>query len=421
MTPFAHTDRWSSQRLGLLFQEQKEKNTDFSRKTALKFVYGSIEEKPEYKINASLVDTYSKYTKVNTGDIIINCLNLNYDFASQRVAIVKENGIITSAYISLRARTSEVNPTYYCYYFKAMDSKKMLHGMGTGIRLTLSYNELRNISVPVPSHAEQDQIVRFLDWKVSEIRKIILSKRNSLHLLTELIKTAFASLIAESTEKVRLKRVVSLDNDFMEIDPNDYYQKAGMYNRGRGIFLRKPVKGSDMGDSKFQHIYRNRLMISGQFAWEDAVFVTDDKDEQGLASHRYYLLKSQSTDVPVEYLFGYFISQKGLADLQICSHGSAGRNRPLNINELLRVEIPIVHNTEAISRFCKLIRSYIKMRPLVLKEEETLEELQNKIITDVVTGKIDIRDITVPEYEHADDIIKNGNTDENNNAIDQEA
>ena len=166
-----YTSRWNSHRLGSLFQEQKEKNTDFTRRNALKFTYGSIVDKPEYDLTPSLIDTYSKYTLVNTGDIVINCLNLNYDFVSQRIAIVKNDGIITSAYISLRARNEAINPMYYCYYFKAMDSRKMFHGMGTGIRLTLSYNELRNVPIPVPPRAEQDQIVRFLDWKVSEINK----------------------------------------------------------------------------------------------------------------------------------------------------------------------------------------------------------------------------------------------------------
>lgn len=34
-----------------------------------------------------------------------------------------------------------------------------------------------------------------------------------------------------------------------------------------------------------------------------------------------------------------------------------------------------------------------------------LEELKKVIISDVVTGKIDVRNITVPEYEHVDDIV----------------
>lgn len=255
--------------------------------------------------------------------------------------------------------------------------------------------------------------MRFLDWKVSEINKKISLKRQSLELLKELVNSAFATLISSAFEKVRLKRVASLESDYIEINPDDYYKKAGMYNRGRGIFLRDPIKGAEMGDSKFQRIHSDRLMISGQFAWEDAVYVTSLKDEEGVASHRYYLLKSINHDVPVEFLFGYFLSQKGFSDLKQCSHGSAGRNRPLNINELLRIEVPIVHDHEAVSKLCNLVHAYMAMRPIVLHEEAILGELRNRIISDVVTGKIDVRNVTVPEYEHVDDICDdNSESDE---------
>ena len=39
------------------------------------------------------------------------------------------------------------------------------------------------------------------------------------------------------------------------------------------------------------------------------------------------------------------------------------------------------------------------------KQIEDLEELKSVIVSDVVTGKVDVRNITVPEYEHVDDIV----------------
>ena len=342
------------------------------------------------------------YKVVHKDDIIVNILlcwmgaigRSNYD------------GVTSPAYDVYMPRTN-INSQYYHYLFRTKAFSGECYKVGKGImamRWRTYSHQFMNINVPEPPRAEQDQIVRFLDWKVSEINKKRLLKKKSLELMRELISSTFEKLIHESHENVRLKRIVSLDNAFIDIVEDNYYQKAGMYNRARGIFLRNPIKGSDMGDSMFQRIYRNRLMISGQFAWEDAVYVTDKKDEDGLASHRYYLLKSQNIDAPVEYLFGYFISQKGLSDLQLCSHGSAGRNRPLNINELLRIEIPIVHNTVTIEKFCRLVQAYMKMRPIVLREAALLDELQNQLISDVVTGKIDVRNIPVPAYEHVDDL-----------------
>ena len=53
-----------------------------------------------------------------------------------------------------------------------MDSKKLFHGMGTGIRLTLSYTELKKQFLPNPSFTEQDEIVAYIDRKVAQIDKM---------------------------------------------------------------------------------------------------------------------------------------------------------------------------------------------------------------------------------------------------------
>ena len=353
--------------------------------------------------------SFDNYKIVEPGDIAF-CL-FDIDETPRTVGLSKYKGMLTGAYNIFYIEG--INARYLYYYYLALDNIKGLRPLYTGLRKTINVNTFLSQQIPVPPRAEQDQIVRFLDWKVSEINKKNSLKRQSLELLKELVNSAFATLISSAFEKVRLKRVASLESDYIEINPDDYYKKAGMYNRGRGIFLRDPIKGTEMGDSKFQRIHSDRLMISGQFAWEDAVYVTSPKDEEGVASHRYYLLKSINHDVPVEFLFGYFLSQKGFSDLKQCSHGSAGRNRPLNINELLRIEVPIVHDHEAVSKLCNLVHAYMAMRPIVLHEEAILGELRNRIISDVVTGKIDVRNVTVPEYEHVDDICDdNSESDE---------
>lgn len=46
---------------------------------------------------------------------------------------------------------------------------------------------------------------------------------------------------------------------------------------------------------------------------------------------------------------------------------------------------------------------------------KALQELKSTIISDAVTGKIDIRNVTIPEYEHVDDIVDDDS--ENNEEI----
>lgn len=175
---------WEMQRWRFLLTENKDKNTGSKEKNQLQFRYGDIVRKANQDEDADILETISKYTVVAPNDIMINGLNLNYDFISQRVAQVKEKGVITSAYVSLRP-TFLACSKYYTYFLKSMDFKKMFHGMGTGIRLTLSYNELKNQFIPCPSIEEQQAIASYLDEATSKIDAAIAQRQKMIDLLNE--------------------------------------------------------------------------------------------------------------------------------------------------------------------------------------------------------------------------------------------
>ncbi len=175
---------WEMKRWRFLMVENTKKNSDRRVRLQLQFRYGDIVRKANQSEESDVLDTISKYTVVEPNDIMINGLNLNYDFVSQRVAQVNEEGAITSAYISLRP-TNIACPKYYTYFLKSMDSKKMFHGMGTGIRLTLSYNELKNQFIPRPSIEEQEAIANYLDAATSKIDEAIGQQQKMIDLLNE--------------------------------------------------------------------------------------------------------------------------------------------------------------------------------------------------------------------------------------------
>lgn len=400
-------NHWNLMKVNALFQERKYKVSDkvFSPLSVTK--KGIL---PQLE-HAAKTNNGDNRKLVKAGDFVIN----SRSDRKSSCGVSQLDGSVSLINIVLTPR-EELNGKYIHYLLRNYRFSEEYYRNGRGIVAdlwTTRYSEMKSILLPVPPLTEQEQIVRFLDWKVSEINKLIGIERKKLEFLQEMIHSKFQDIILGSKEKISLKRLVFLENEFVQIDSDNFYQKAGMYNRGRGIFLREPVLGKDMGDSKFQRIHKDRLMISGQFAWEDAIYVTTKKDEVCLASHRYYLLKSITSNVPVEYLFGYFFSMKGLSELQRCSHGAAGRNRPLNINELLRIKIPVINDRDLIFSFCKIVRAYMEMRPIVLSKEKLLSELKNRIIADVVTGKIDVRNVEIPEYEHIDDMVDDGDGEEN--------
>ena len=175
---------WETKRIASHFHNRIESNGDFEFKRAFKFNYGTIVPKEETGNPEEYHDVYVKYSKVKKNDIMINGLNLNYDFVSQRVAIVPEDGIITSAYVVLRPFETTFAP-YYCYLFKAMDSMKLFHAMGTGIRLTLSFDELKKQIIPIPPVEEQKAIVNHIENRCTRIDNLIDNLKKEIENLQE--------------------------------------------------------------------------------------------------------------------------------------------------------------------------------------------------------------------------------------------
>ena len=165
-------EHWEVKRIGLFFTENKTINSCMQCTEAYKFNYGTLIRKDENIAPTELKDTYNKYTILRPRDIVINGLNLNYDFVSQRVALATTAGIITSAYIVLSPRT-KVNELFFYYLFKSMDGMKLFHGMGTGIRLTLSFKDLRYQLLPIPPLSEQRAIVSYIEAQTANIDKLI--------------------------------------------------------------------------------------------------------------------------------------------------------------------------------------------------------------------------------------------------------
>ena len=185
---------WKVQRLGRCFGENRALNSDLECTEAYKFNYGSLIRKDENLNPQELVDTYMKYTLLRENDIVINGLNLNYDFVSQRVAIATQKGIITSAYLILSPRKG-IDHNYYCLLFKAMDSMRLFHGMGSGIRLTLSYKDLKNQWLPFPPPSEQEAIVTHINRKTEEIDRLIAMTEQEIARVRELKQTLIADVV----------------------------------------------------------------------------------------------------------------------------------------------------------------------------------------------------------------------------------
>lgn len=189
---------WTINPANGLFSEIKEKNSNLKYTKALQFKYGAIIEKPSNdKQDESALDTLQTYSCVEPNTIMINGLNLNYDFISQRVGMVTTSGVITSAYLAVKPDEQRIIPAYANYLLKGYDSLMVFHGMESGVRKTLQWKDFKNIMFILPSMVEQKKIVEVIDNDIQKVDALIANQEAQI----EKLKAYKQSLITEVVTK----------------------------------------------------------------------------------------------------------------------------------------------------------------------------------------------------------------------------
>lgn len=416
--------RWRSVRLASLFHENTVKNEDFLLSNALQFRYGSIVQKKKFDLTSDLIETYKKYTLIQPGDIMINGLNLNYDFITQRVALVPSTGIITSAYICLRPRNS-VNYRFYTYYLKALDALKVFNGLGTGIRLTLSYDSIKNMVLPLPPREEQDQIVRYLDWQVSKINRLIAAKRKQIALLHEQHKRRISEavlhgnddgccqkdsgvewigMIPEHWSVIRCKYVFT-ERDERSIAGEEEHlsmsQKYGLVPDSK-LDERRMLSETYVGG---KICYKNDLVLNRLKAHLGVFALSPQK---GVISPDYTVLVPNAERILPAYGEAVLKSDLCRRELRIRVRGIIEGFWRLYTDDFNTIVIPLPtlkEQRQIMEYIGALDEKSIVLKQNLEKEIVVLQDLRTRLISDVVTGQVDVRGIKVPDDEYINNEI----------------
>jgi type I restriction enzyme S subunit len=124
---------------------------------------------------------FNTYKVVEPGNLIF-CL-FDIDETPRTVGLSTLKGMITGAYDVFQP--VNINGKYLYYYYLSIDSVKGLKPLYTGLRKVINIQTFLGTKLPVPPKEEQDQIVRFLDWKLAKINKLIRAKKKQIALLNE--------------------------------------------------------------------------------------------------------------------------------------------------------------------------------------------------------------------------------------------
>jgi len=170
----------------------KNKNSGMIENNLLSLSYGNIVTKDINSPDGLLPENFEGYNVIKVGDIVLRLTDLQNDHKSLRVGLSTQNGIITSAYVSLRKKIDIVDKFAY-FFMHSFDIYKGFYGMGSGVRQGLTFNGVKTFKFAFPSLAEQSEIVNLLENKINKINKLINKKEE---LLREL-ETYKQSLIYE--------------------------------------------------------------------------------------------------------------------------------------------------------------------------------------------------------------------------------
>ena len=166
------------------FAKRKESNLGMKEKTVLSLSYGRIKVKATDKQHGLVPESYETYQVVNEGNVIIRGTDLQNDHTSLRIGLSRNRGIISSAYLCLEAQPT-ITPDYGYQILNVFDLTKAIYRYGSGLRQNLDHGEIKRLPIFLPPLDEQAAIVRFLDNANRKIDGFIRAKRKLIGLLNE--------------------------------------------------------------------------------------------------------------------------------------------------------------------------------------------------------------------------------------------
>jgi restriction endonuclease S subunit len=183
-------EHWEVRHLSQVSYEHYISNKEVHHQNLLSLSYGRIIRKDINTTEGLLPASFDTYHMVKDGIIVFRFTDLQNDHKSLRVGLVKEEGIISPAYVCVQCEN--VLPEFLYLQLHTFDLRKVFYSMGDGMRQTLSYSDIKDMDVFVPSMEEQQRIVTFFQ----SFDKQISLQTLQLEKLEQLKKACLKKMIA---------------------------------------------------------------------------------------------------------------------------------------------------------------------------------------------------------------------------------
>lgn len=390
----------------------------------------NVEDKEE---NHNYVpDDLSGYKQVKSGQFAMNKMKA----WQGSYGVSRFNGIVSPAYFVFDI-LCDINKAFFNRAIRSMVYINYFGQASDGIRVgqwDLSIQRMKEIPFLLPPRPEQDQIVRFLDWKISSINRLINIKRNEVKGIIALKQSMISSAITHGLALDApiafsgVKWLGSIPAHWQIVKLRQILHPVSVKKhpelpllsvvREQGVIIR------DIEDTESNHNFipdelsGYKVVKKGQFAmnkmkaWQGSYGVSD---YTGIVSPAYFIF-----DVAFDNLeyFHYAIRSKVYVNFFAqASDGIRIGQWDLQMDKMKEIPfiVPPENEQEAIVEHIKrTLPRYDVAIERLNTEVNVLEEYKTKLVAEVVTGKIDVRGIEIPEYEFVGDNAEgNENKEEN--------
>ena len=416
---------WDIKPMYTRYSQNKTKN-DNSTSTVSSLSYGRLVKRNVETNLGLLPDNFDSYQLLDTGYIILRMTDLQNDHKSLRVGMCEFQGIITSAYIGLKPLTN-VCSKYFFYYLYMCDLKKVFYGLGGGLRQSVSYNDFKRFPLSIPPPQEQQQISDYLDYKISKIDTLIEKTQQKI----ELLKEQRTSLINTTVTKGLNPNVEMKDSGVEWIGeiPSGWNIKKLKYigNLYGGLTGKS---GKDFNDEDnphnkpfipFTNIFNNVYISDKHYQYVNVE--PDERQNRVRENDLFFLMSSEGYDdlgkssiliseIDELYLNSFckgfrinsgkvdplFINYQLLGDTQRKLISIEGKGftrinlRQDKLNSTYMFIPPLQEQQQIVGYLDKETIKIDKLIDIESKRINLLKEYRQSLISDVVTGKVDIRD-----------------------------